>query len=174
MTTGGLWWLARGVPLYNWGPRQYLNALIVCVVSVCVTACLYRLNVWRQSRNLAEERSAHGWQWACLARIRVGEQLVFGPGVRPIFKGPVGTFLFDGEHLAFIPNKFCRRRGYVARSWPATDVQVIKEGPRRDVTGFALRDVELLLSGYRVRAFMTHEVGDRPASLQLTRPVTPP
>ena len=159
------WVLAGGVPLHQWGPRQFLNALIVGLISGAVTIVFLRLQLLRRGRRLTARAIEAQWEWACIARIRVGEQLVFGPGVRPIFKGPVGTFAFDGRQLIFIPDNYCRRRGYVDRDWGAAEARVVSEARRRDFSGLAYRDLDLLLAGYRVRAFVSYEVGQRPRSL---------
>jgi len=171
MWPAGLWWLAGGVPLYQWGPRQFLNALVVGLLTGTVTVVVLHLQVRRRARLLAAQAVEANWAWACIARIRVGEQLVFGPGVRPIFKGPVGSLTFDGRQICFTPNRFCRRRGYVERSWDASEVVAKAEDPRRDLlSGLAYQDIEGLVSGHRVRLFISYEVGERPLALRTPKP----
>lgn len=171
MTTGGLWWLARGVPLHQWGPREFLNALVVGLLTGIVTVVVLHLQVRRRARVLAARAAASNWAWACIARIRVGEQLVSGPGVRPIFKGPVGSLTFDGRQICFAPNRFCRKRGYVERSWDASEVVAKAEDSRRDpLSGLAYQDIQGLVGGHRVRLFISYEVGERPLALRTPKP----
>lgn len=165
MSPGGLWALARGVPLYQWGPRQFVTGLLVFLIACFVSAGMTLIWRRRHVHQMEREGATRGWTWAAFCQLRDGGAVVEGPGSRAPRNGPVGMMWFDGECLSWRPIPSLRRRGYVERTWKGDEVAVASSVRRRHLTGEVIGEVEIYLGSVRVRVFIYDEVGERPALL---------
>lgn len=155
----------RGVPVYEWGPRQYAIAFLLGVVTFITTLVILRIVAQRRGRSLRARVGGPPGTWACLCQVREGEWLLRATSSRPVPR-PRGVLSSDSECLTWIPDRSEKKRGYQSRVWVHGEVQVAAWNRRRDLTGLPTADVTLVLGGATLRVIPFMEVGRRPDYLR--------